>query len=254
MSDSEFLPMKVLPETHRKRLPLLDEIRLARKSPAYIWFQCLELSEEYKQCCEQGGKGELADTYNKFGNIFEYSNFDIWWRKHGRFLFVEEKPFNKAKLISTEDMLSQLRLDSKRLIIEIPLTIRKQTAMRQVGKFLKLAYQGLDIDIYKESTAKVKFEKSKMRITTAELLLKIHKLRVKYPKYSLAKIGDLANVQLDVLARAKTDEALAKMNDQDFLDRRMTIAVSRYTAQANKLIYDAVRGKFPMLKTNNESR
>lgn len=247
MDKSEISRLKVLPETLRRRVDLPEEIKLARESAPHIWFQCLKLSREYKDCCEQNGKGELAETYSKFGNVFDYPHFDIWWRKVGRSLFIEEKPLKKVRVIEDEKSLDKVRIDNDKLIIEIPLTVRKQTVMRQIGKELKKLYENREIDILKQSTAKVKLEKSKMQMTTAQLLLDIIRLRNRYPKYSLAKIGQLAGVELDLFARTTKAIDLA-VGDEDYENRRMTIAVSRYTAQANKLIHDAVRGKFPMLK------
>jgi hypothetical protein len=247
MDKSEISRLKVLPETLRRRVELPEEIKLARESAPHIWFQCLKLSREYKDCCEHGGEGEFAETYSKFGNVFEYPHFDIWWRKVGRYLFIEEKPLKKVRVIDDESSLGKARIDNDKLIIEIPLTVRKQTVMRQIGKELKRLYENREVDILKQSTAKVKFEKSKMQMSTAKLLLDIVRLRNKYPKYSLAKIGQLAGIELDLFARTTKDEDLA-ISDEDYENRRMTIAVSRYTAQANKLITDAVHGKFPMLK------
>ena len=247
MDKSEISRLKVLPETLRRRVELPEEILLARESPAHIWFECLKLSKEYKECCEQKGKGEFAETYIKFGNIFECLHFDVWWRKVGRYLFIEDKPLKKVRVISEDKEFNRLKLDQDKLIIEIPLTIRKQTVMRQIGKELKKAYENREIDILKESTAKVKFEKSKMQMSTAQLLLDIVRLRNKHPKYPLAKIGQLAGIELDLFARTTKELDLA-VSDEDYENRRMTIAVSRYSAQANKLIHDAVRGKFPMLK------
>lgn len=246
MAEKEELlePIKFIRGSMRRRTPIEEELRQARKSPAYWWFKCLEASVEYRSCCELDGFGSLAETYNKFGNIFNYPHFDSWWLKHGRFLFIQQEP-KKVKAFDSE-MSRRANTDNDTLILEIPLTLRKQTVMRQIGKELKKAYEGRVVDIQKNSTAKVKFEKSKIRMTTVELLLKIQRLRKKYPELSLNELGMRAGVELDLFARITND---ADMDTSEYeRSRRMTIAVSRYLKQARHLIDNAGIGVFPLIK------
>ena len=102
------------------------------------------------------------------------------------------------------------------------------------------------VDIQKNSTAKVKFEKSKIRMTTVELLLKIHRLRKKHLDLSLNELGIKAGIQLDLFARI-TNEADMDRSEYE-MTRRMTIAVSRYLKQARHLIDNAAHGVFPSIK------
>ncbi len=246
MEDKQELlePIKFIRGSMRRRTPIEEELRQARKSPAYWWFKCLEASDEYRSCCELDGFGELGETYSKFGNIFNFPHFDSWWLKHGRFLFIQQEP-KKVKAFDSE-MSRRSNTDNDNLILEIPLTLRKQTVMRQIGKELKKAYEGRVVDIQKNSTAKVKFEKSKIRMTTVELLLKIQRLRKKYPELSLNELGMRAGVELDLFARITND---ADMDTSEYeRTRRMTIAVSRYLKQARHLIDNAGIGLFPLIK------
>lgn len=244
-SDTELLePIKFIRGSTRRRIELPEEIRLARESPAYWWYQCLMASDEYRYCCEHNGKGELAETYQKFGNIFSYPHFDIWWRKHGRFLFIQEK-IRKVKAINDAEF-RRSDIEGDKLILEVPLKLRKQTAMRQIGLLLKKAYEGREVDIQKNSTAQVKFVKSKIRMGTVELLLKIHKLRERHPRLTLNEIGRRAGVELDLFARTTN---VGDMDESDYeMTRRMTIAVSRYLKQARHLIDNAAHGIFPSIK------
>ena len=235
-------PIKFIRGSMRRRTPIEEELSQARKSPAYWWFKCLEASDEYRSCCELLGYGELEETYGKFGNIFDYPHFDSWWLKRGRFLFIQQET-KKVKVFDSE---TARRSDTDKLILEIPLTLRKQTVMRQIGKELKKAYEGREIDIQKNSSAEVKFEKSKIRMTTVELLLKIYRLRKKHSDLSLNELGIKAGVELDLFARITND---ADMDNSEYeKTRRMTIAVSRYLKQARQLIDNAAHGVFPSIK------
>ena len=251
MAENEELlePIKFIRGSMRRRTPIEEELRQARKSPAYWWFKCLEASDEYRSCCELNGFGSLAETYSKFGNIFNYPHFDSWWLKQGRFLFIQEE-LKKVKAFE-DGAFRKADANSDTLVLEIPLTLRKQTVMRQIGKELKKAYEGREVDIQKNSTAKVKFEKSKIRMTTVELLLKIQRLRKGYPNLSLNELGMRAGVELDLFARITND---ANMDNSEYeKTRRMTIAVSRYLKQARHLIDNASHGIFPSIKVQQPS-
>ncbi len=232
-----------------RRVELPEELKQARASQAYWWFQCLMVSDEYKRCCENDGEGKLADTYAKFGDIFKYPHFDIWWIRHGRFQFIQKKK-SEVKEIDEKD-LRRLDFKSDKLVLDVPLTLRKQTVMRQIGKILKKAYENREVDIQKASTAAIKFEKSKMQMTTVERLLQIHKLRKRYPKLSLNEIGIKAGVEIDLHRRTTND---ADMDNSEYEEiRRMTIAVSRYLKQARHLIDNAAHGVFPAIKVRKST-
>lgn len=251
MADSEdelLEPIKFIRGSMRRRVELPEEIRLARESPAYWWFQCLRASDEYRYCCEHDGKGQLAETYSKFGNVFDYPHFDIWWRKVGRYLFIQQQPLKKVKAIN-EEAFRRSDVEGDKLILEVPLTLRKQTAMRQIGLLLKKAYENRVVDIQKSSTAQIKFEKSKIRMTTIEQLLNIAKLRNRYPRLTLNELGIKAGIKLDLFARITN---VGDMDDEEYVEaRRMTIAVSRYLKQARHLIDNATHGIFPSIKPSN---
>lgn len=242
--EKQLEPIKFVRGSMRRRVELPEEIRQARTSQAYWWFQCLMASDEYKLCCENDGAGKLSDTYEKFGNVFKYPYFDVWWMKQGRYQFIQKKK-SEVKEIDEKD-LRRLDLKADKLVLEVPLSLRKQTVMRQIGKILKKAYENREVDIQKASTAAIKFEKSKMQMTTVERLLQIHKLRKRYPNLSLNEIGIKAGVELDLFARITNP---GDMDESEYeKTRRMTIAVSRYLKQARHLIDNAAHGVFPSIK------
>lgn len=234
--------LKILPRTlGSKRMPIRDEVKDARNSPAYWWYKTLQASDDYVYCCEHNGQGLLAGLYRDFGDVRK--DFMSWWLNVGRKIFAETKSLKKVKVIDT-DTFEDLILRKDRLIVEIPLTMRKQTIMRQIGKYLKNTQDAAEpVDVWKSSSAKRQIIKSKVRMTTVEMLLKVFDLRVKHPTLSNYEIGLKAGIDLDIYARDTSgidiDLAIEK--------RRMTIAVSRYLGQAKNLIANAERGIFPSL-------
>lgn len=222
---------------------MVDEIYYAKNSYAYWWFMCLKANDEYRARCKHINKGDFTETYEIFGEVG--GRFSDWWSSHGIKAFREKQPLKQVTAITGRTELSNLYLSQDRLILDIPLTMRKQTVVRQINRLLKTAYTGREVDIFKASTANAKFVKSKMRFSTIKLLLTILRLRKRYPKHTLAQIGEKANITLDLLARTTNCEAWDEVDEK----RRMTIAVSRYSRQAKNLIDNAARGVFPSIKT-----
>ena len=105
-------------------------------------------------CCKLGvNKGELVETYAKFGDVA--GHFDKWWSIRGQYLFTEQERPKKVSKISKYEELDRDSFNNETLILKIPLTLRKQTVTRRIGKILKDVYEGREVDIYKASTAKV---------------------------------------------------------------------------------------------------
>lgn len=245
----EPLPNKHIRGSFSRGIGLNEEIREAKKTPIYWWFLTLQASDEYLLCCRNQGKGALAGLYKDFGDVDEKS-FAQWWANQGRKIFAERKKLKKVEVVEERSQLERLRIDKERLIIEVPLTLRRQTAIRQIGKKLKEAYESRDpVDIWEQSTAKRQVIKSKIRMKTVEMLLNVWQIRNEHPTLSNYEIGVKAKIDLDLLARTtdgdEIDEALER--------RRMTIAVSRYLSQAKNLIANAEKGIFPSLQNPSKT-
>lgn len=240
----EPLPNKHIRGSFSRGLGLNEEIREAKKTPIYWWFLTLQASDEYVLCCRNQGKGKLANLYKDFGDVDEKS-FAQWWTNQGRKIFAERKKLKRVEVIDERHQLERLSIHEDRLIIEVPLTLRRQTAIRQIGKALQKAYESRDpVDIWVQSTAKRQIIKSKIRMTTIEMLLRVWQIRNEYPALNNYEIGLKAKIDLDILARTTDGDQL----DDALERRRMTIAVSRYLAQAKNLIANAELGIFPSIK------
>lgn len=245
----EPLPNKHIRGGLSRGLGLNEEIREAKKTPIYWWFLTLQASDEYLLCCRSGGKGRLASLYKDFGDV-DKKSFAQWWTNQGRKIFAERKKLKKVEAITERRQIEQLSINEDRLIIEVPLTLRRQTAIRQIGKELKKAYECREaVDIWQQSTAKRQVIKSKVRMKTIEMLLKVWQIRNEHPTFNNYEIGQKAQINLDLLARTTDGEGIDEVLER----RRMTIAVSRYLSQAKNLIANAEKGIFPSLQDPNKT-
>ena len=239
----EHLPNKLIPGSFRQRLPVEEEVAKAKKSLAFWWYRCLQVSEEYLRCCESEGQGPCAELYADMGDVRR--PFPNWWFKYGRKAFTEQKPLKDVLMIESFKQADDQLDKADRLVLSIPLTMRKTTAVRKVSKLLAEVHAQRDpVDIWRASTAKRMIIKSKLRQKTIEQLLRLWGLRQRFPDDSLYEIGKRAGIELDLLARDTEGEEISEAMER----RRMTIAVSRQLLQASHLISNAAAGIFPSVK------
>lgn len=243
--------LKEIPRTLRPRAPisrehadaLTDELRQARSGWYGLWYRCLKLSDEYKHCCANGGKGRLKPMYGDFGDVVDM-RFEQWWQRVGRYLFAERKAIPRVNFYTNRRDLEEITNLRDKLVIEIPLTIRKSTVVRQINKILKVAYEDRDVVPREQSTARRKLAKSKLRKETVRKMLELYELRARKPELTLWQLGEQAGIVLDFNARTTHGEMPTLQQERI----RMGIAVSRYLKQARNLIWNATEGVFPSIK------
>jgi hypothetical protein len=247
----EPVPLKEIPRTLRRHAPIPnhrarqeafeDELREAKGTWAALWYRCLTLSEEYKLCCESEGQGRLKDIYRDFGDVVML-RFESWWRQVGRYLFAERKIHPKVHAYTRHRDLEDIRNLRDKLILEVPLTIRRATVTRQINAILKAAYEEREAVVPREqSTAKRKLMKSKLRKDTVIKMLDLYELRKAKPDLTLWQLGEDAGIELD-FNRWKLEVIDIK---QERI--RMAISVSRSLNQARNLIWNATEGRFPSI-------
>ena len=242
-SRPEHSQIKLIPKSLQKKMPIAYEVREARKSLAYWWYRCLALNDGYINCCEAEGIGPFAELYADMGDVRR--PFSNWWTQYGRKAFMEQEPLKDVIKLQRNGQAHEHLERADVLVLSIPLTMRKTTAMRKIGKKLAEAQeQRPPIDIWKASTAKRMIVKNKVRQSTIEQLLRVWELRQTNPDDSLYVLGRKAGIELDLLARSTAGEILT----EDMERRRLTIAVSRMLKQARHMIDNAGQGVFPSIK------
>jgi hypothetical protein len=251
-NDDLLVQLKEIPRTLRPRPPaiprerqdeLTQEMRLAKSGWYGLWYRCLKLSEAYQQCCRNQGKGRLKLMYEDFGDVVTMP-FPQWWQSVGRYLFAERKAIPKVQSYTHRRDLEEITSLRDKLVLEIPLTMRKSTAVRQINKFLKQAYEGREVVPREQSTARRKLTKSKLRKETLIKMLDLYELRQRKPDLSLWQLGEAAGIELDLMARTTDGQQMTLQQERI----RMGIAVSRYLSQARNLIWNATEGNFPNIK------
>lgn len=227
------------------KLDLPDDFEYKR------WFRCLKISQvyaEYSRAVVSGKRPDKIDvdegikkTYLNFGDVRRLT-FEDWWVQSGYALFSFTQPIKKVKVLTAESELDTLSLNDNKLVLEIPLTVTRQTVMRQIGKLVKQAYATRPpVNIYAEAPIRVKRQKNKIQMNHVDFLLDVLEASVKHKELSLIEIGEMTGVEIELFKIVGTDQ----VPDESTRRRRMQQAVSRCINRAERLVDNAIRGVFP---------
>ena len=135
--------------------------------------------------------------YGDFGDVVDM-RFDQWWQRVGRYLFAERKEVPQVKVYDRRSDLEEITNLRDKIVIEVPLTLRKSTVVRQINKALKQAYEGREVVPRQQSTARRRLAKSKLRKETSVKMLDVYELRNRKPDLTLWQLGERAGIELDL--------------------------------------------------------
>jgi hypothetical protein len=241
-TDEELGRLKAIPRSFRKPLPFEEEAREVEGSLYHLWWRCLRASNDYLECCEvEGQDHKLAETYANFGDV--RGNWRKWWIQIGRRIFSERHDYPMVRAITKDRALGKLEVEPDNfLILDVPMGLRRVSILEQINKLLDEYHPGRDLDVWAQSTAKVKLHKSKLQEKTLPQLVNVAEILHKQPDillYELAEVAGLAEIHL---GRSVQEELSLREERQ-----RREMAASRYKDQATRLVANAVQGMFPCI-------
>lgn len=191
----------------------------------YFWWAFLRENDEYIACCATRGEGPMADLYRDFGDVL-VDDFMDWWIARGRLLFCE--PLEDAVKLF-HDIPSEHDSEN-RVLISVPkdgdidrITAEIRAAM---GEY-RLRHR--PDDKLRESRARYPI------MATAKLQSLYRQLRVYQFKKAHPGIGNKA-----VAKELKIGDTLESYNPDSVI-----AAVSRYFTDAQKLVTNVGKGRFP---------
>lgn len=179
---------------------------------------------------------DMAKAFRQVGNLEQ--NFIVWWRETGRFLFAEAKRPAKVERLELES-LQEHTFREGALLLEIPLSIRKETIIKQVKRLLADAHEGRSLDLAATSTAPLKLHTKRYRLRTLEIEYWVLLYKILFPEASIWQIGDRLRIapQLRVrgVERGSNERMYANMNS----------LVGRYLYKARFTLGNVELGIFP---------
>lgn len=209
----------------RKLAPPFSGARPYMCSPYYYWWAFLRLNDDYRECCDNGGKGKLAKLYDDFGDVRE-DDFMSWWIGGGRLLFCEPP---EQSIILMHEAPARSHQDG-RLLISVPLDVPDDRILAEIETALSLRRSDDDRERLFRSKARYSPSRS-VKLQSLYRQLEIYKGKKDEPSRDY---WDLA-----VLCK------MAHKDDKRFDNRSLNTQVSRYLATARKVVENVTLGKFP---------
>lgn len=217
------------------------ELKAAEDSFYYWWWAFLKESREYRRAVSGSADEPYAGMARDFGQLG--FSFEHWWFLRGRDLFEEQVAIPRVRKLEHGEAANYEGVNAK-LVLELPLTIRRQTILRQVNKLLDQHHTGQKLRVHEYSTAKRRlYPDQRIRKTTFPALMAVWQDRKRNRQEEWWETGERLN-----LSPIHTVEPGDDTDNIAWKHRMMTLTVQRLHRKAKALIDFAARGDFPRFK------
>jgi len=180
---------------------------------------------------------QIAETYKLVGDL-SYPYFNQWWHMTGVNIFAEEtRPAKVAKLDLFN--LDKHSFIEKGLYLEIPLTIRKETILKQVKKLLNEYHDGRGLDLAATTTAQLKLHTKRYRLRVIEIEFWVLLYRMLYPNIENWRIGDRLQLSPHLKLRDMDRKGEPRLFDG------LSSLTGRYLYKGKFTLNNLLFGKFP---------
>ena len=170
-----------------------DLVEAAEDSVYYWWWAFMRLSPVFWYARHAGVAPKNEALARAWANSGDLSNglFRRWWKATGAHVFAEAKRPASVRAINM-DQLEEHRFypQGSSLLLEVPLTIRKETILQQVKRLLALEHEGRALNLAATSTAQFALHTKRYRLRTLELEYWVLLYRMLYPNISVLGIGE----------------------------------------------------------------
>lgn len=218
------------------------ELKAAENSLYYWWWVFLRESREYRRAVSGGTEEPYASMARDFGRLGH--SFEHWWFERGRDLFAEQVAIPRVRKLEHREAANYEGINPK-LVVELPLSIRRTTILRQLNKLLDDHHTGQKLRVHAYSHAHRRiYPNQRIRITTFPPLLAVWREHKQNPKKEWWKIGEELN-----LAPLFTCEPNDDAKTVAHKHRMMALTVQRLHRKAKALIDYAAKGDFPRFKS-----
>ena len=230
-----------------------------KASVYYWWYEYLRRSDDYRKCCERGGKGKFAKLYEDFGNVFAEANtekeaFRVWWREHAH-LFWEQEGRKVDELSKVDD------LEETDLIVRLPLNETANYIVKNVRRLLIEKRE--QVRRAREHSRALYPVAAKVRMTTLQTQLHVYDVHIANPNIKLHELADEAGLYVNKLvnyydedgelAGTQTIEWLLRngfevdaKEGEAVVKRRKRQIARQHLEAAKEYISNVQLGKFPL--------
>jgi hypothetical protein len=213
----------------------------AEQTVYYWWYEFLKRNEDYRRCCERGGKGRMAKLYADFGNVHALS-FSHWWQEGGRGerLFAEPAgPIQLQELKDTSEWDAAWTHDSV-LVVAVPLMEPKRRIKRWFHRLLAERHTGTPGRPVKRDSGALRKVSGKFSVMSLQQTLLVYDYCKANPNMKQSDVGFALRLVKKAMPNAGDSiPLLAKKRN------RMSATISRYLRRAHAMIHHVGNGKFP---------
>ena len=220
-----------------------DEELLARDAEESVyrwWWEYLRLSPVLWYAKKTGLmplQTDMAKVAGLCGDL-EEDNFYRWWNSTGKQVFAEAKRPAKVTLLDLSSLHSHPFKEAA-IYLEIPLTIRKETILKQVKSYLDLHHDGRDLNLAVTSEATFKLHTKRFRLRVLETSYWVLLYRMLYPEIPIWCIGD--RLQIAPHRKVRLEDRIT--NPKPFAI--LSSLTGRYLYKARYMLSNAERDSFP---------
>jgi hypothetical protein len=212
-----------------------------KNSVYYLWWEFLRRNEDYRKCCELGGKGKLSKLYVDFGDIYA-TDFKTWWQTddRGKELFAEARGLNFTLIKSA----SELNLLEGVLTVQVPMYLPKEYLRKKFKALMDAHHKGRrGIRTNKNSTARYPVT-GHVDVHALQKCLRAWDVKANDPNLKLWQVAQKA-----MLTRSKDRMIIGPKGDPNATAKKavLTAEASRMLKKAKRIIAGVAQGKFPML-------
>jgi hypothetical protein len=238
--------LQVAANREKRERERAEEVAEAMTTPYYWWWVFLQESDEYRAALERKKVDPaVAAVARDFGDITKTS-FETWWFKTGRYLFAQKRAMPKVRKLENGTTIWDAEKNNC-LYLEIPLTMRRSTALRKINEILGEHFKAEDggrHNVFAYSQARRDINKSsKVRITTFKQFHDVWMDRKNYPDSQWWETGEKFKISPSFINYPHTHPM-----DRAENCRNMNLTVQRIYRKTKTLIYWAARGEFPRIK------
>lgn len=226
------------------RSDLVQEARDAEDTVYYWWWRFLRLSPVvwFSLSRDVLPKDEqIAQVIKDFGEL-KSDRFTTWWSDTGRNLFAESIRPERVALLNLAALQEHQFFEDK-LYIEVPLSIRKETIIKQLKVILNEHHEGRYLDLAATSSASYALWTKRYRMRVVETEYWVMLYRLLYPKTTIWQIGDRLQIAPSLKVRG-VDNKSHEYKKSNPMSRLNSLA-GRFLYKARFTALNAERGIFP---------
>jgi hypothetical protein len=221
-----------------------EEIRALEKSVYGEWYEFARLSpvlwcaHRYDLKIQSAALRQVASD---FGNVWSGS-FYSWAKLNARNLFPEQQPYDAIEILQPVEQRFFIPTPTK-FAITVPMTIRRQTLLKQFRALLDEHHLGRKLEVLKVShTAKYKIHTRQFRKNVLENERLVLIYRWLYPKTPMWVIAD--RLQLSPANKVRDEGFHIRANKKECFSRLNSIG-GRHLYKAKRRVMNLELGSFP---------